>query len=164
MPETGLMGFNNPQQLKGMLGIATALTDIFLQVKIGADMALLQAIEILLLKEEEKSPGSVFDQSFIEKNTDGYPQFIQHLKTLNLDDLIQHTGIDKTQVTEAANILKTKNKIIACGLLKPIRPVSGSGFIEMMMAPFAFAFCRAVSILGWLVPGFCPRMTITSAS
>src|SRR5688572_28487172 len=114
LPETGLMGFNNPQQLKGMLGIGTALTDIFLQVKIGADMALLQAIEILLLEEEQKSPGSVFDQNFIEKSTTGYPQFIQHLKTLNLDELVQHTGIDKSQITEAANILKTKNKIIAC--------------------------------------------------
>jgi anaerobic selenocysteine-containing dehydrogenase len=114
LPETGLMGFNNPQQLKGMLGIGTTLTDIFLQVKIGADMALLQAIEILLLEEEQKTPGSVFDQNFIEKSTTGYQQFIEHLKTLNLDDLIQHTGIDKTQIAEAANILKTKNKIIAC--------------------------------------------------
>src|SRR5688500_4539549 len=114
LPETGLIGFNNPQQLKGMLGMGTALTDIFLQVKIGADMALLQAIEILLLEEEQKNPGSVFDQSFIEKSTTGYQQFIRHLKTLNLDHLIQHTGIHQTQITEAANILKTKNKIIAC--------------------------------------------------
>jgi molybdopterin-dependent oxidoreductase alpha subunit len=113
LPETGLMGFNNPQQLKGMLGMGTTLTDIFLQVKIGADLALLQAIEIVLLEEEEKN-GSVFDQTFIEKSTSGYLQFIQHLKTLNLDKLIQHTGIDKAQVTETANILKSKNKIIAC--------------------------------------------------
>ena len=33
LPETGLMGFNNPQQLKGWLGMDTALTDIFLQIK-----------------------------------------------------------------------------------------------------------------------------------
>ena len=126
LPETGLMGFNNPQQLKGMLGIGTALTDIFLQVKIGADMALLQAIEVILLKEEEQYPGSVFDQTFIEKNTTGYQQFIQHLRTLNLDDLIQHTGIDKAQIAEAANILKTKNKIIACwamGLTQHVQAV-----------------------------------------
>jgi molybdopterin-dependent oxidoreductase alpha subunit len=51
LPETGLMGFSNPQQVKGMLGISTALTDIFLQVKINGDMPLLQAIELLLLKE-----------------------------------------------------------------------------------------------------------------
>ena len=57
LPETGLMGFNNPQQVKGMLGISSPLTDIFLQAKINGDMPLLQAIEKLLLEEEEKNPG-----------------------------------------------------------------------------------------------------------
>ena len=57
LPETGLMGFKNPQQVKGILGIGTQLTDIFLQVKINGDMPLLQAIEKLLLEEEEKNPG-----------------------------------------------------------------------------------------------------------
>ena len=33
LPETGLIGFNNPQQLKGMLGIKTQLTDLFLQIR-----------------------------------------------------------------------------------------------------------------------------------
>ena len=50
LPETGLMGFNNPQKLKGILGIDSALTDLFLPIKINGDMALLQAIEILLLE------------------------------------------------------------------------------------------------------------------
>ncbi|MNL67453.1 hypothetical protein D3C87_1920400 [compost metagenome] len=50
-----------------------------------------------------------------------------------------------------------------CGLLKPIRPVSGNGLMEMMVAPFAFAFRNAESMRGWLVPGFCPRIMITSA-
>ena len=49
------MGFNNPQKLKGILGIDSALTDIFLQVKLNGDMALLQAIQLLLLKEEQKN-------------------------------------------------------------------------------------------------------------
>ena len=53
LPETGLISFSNPQTLKGALGIKAKLTDIFLQVKINGDMALLQAIELLLLQEEE---------------------------------------------------------------------------------------------------------------
>src|SRR5687768_5999486 len=114
LPETGLMGFNNPQQLKGMLGIGTALTDIFLQVRLGGDMPLLQAIEKLLLEKEEQTPGSIFDQTFIKSNTTNYENFLQHLRTLNLDELIAQSGVDKTGITEAANILATKNKIIAC--------------------------------------------------
>ena len=58
------MGFNNPQTIKGLLGMDGALTDL-LPVKINGDMALLQAIELLLLQEEERSPGQILDQDFI---------------------------------------------------------------------------------------------------
>ncbi len=114
LPETGLMAFNNPQQLKGMLGLSTTLSDIFLQVKINGDMPLLQAIELVLLAEEQKNPGTVFDLAFIEKSTDGYEDFLKHLRQLKLDELIKASGIGMEQITEAAHLLKDKTKIIAC--------------------------------------------------
>jgi molybdopterin-dependent oxidoreductase alpha subunit len=114
LPETGLMGFNNPQKLKGILGIDSALTDIFLQVKINGDMALLQAIEILLLREEEQDPGSVFDHDFIKNSTEGFAALKKHLQQQDLEQLVQSSGIDYAQIKETANILKDKNKIIAC--------------------------------------------------
>jgi len=114
LPETGLMGFSNPQELKGMLGISTPLTDIFLQVKINGDMALLQVIEVLLLMEEERHPGSVFDHDFIEKNTLGYNAFIQHLKQLDVTALVNACGIDLVQIEETARLLKDKTKIVIC--------------------------------------------------
>ncbi len=114
LPETGLMGFNNPQQLKGILGIGTQLTDIFLQIKINGDMALLQAIECLLLQEEEKLPGTVFDKTFINGSTNGYDEFIDHLRSLSYTDLIDGCGADPVQLERAVQALKNKNKIIAC--------------------------------------------------
>ncbi len=114
LPETGLIAFNDPQSIKGALGIKARLTNIFLQVKINGDMALLQAIEKLLLAEEEKNPGSVFDQEFINEKTNGSKEFIQHLKNLDLNGLIAASGISKEQILEVANIFKTKSKIIAC--------------------------------------------------
>ena len=114
LPETGLMGFNNPQKLKGILGIDSALTDIFLQVKLNGDMALLQAIELLLLAEEEKYPGTVFDQNFIQENTEGFTAFKDHLQQQNLHKLLRSSGIDLAQVEETAAVLKNKKKIVAC--------------------------------------------------
>jgi molybdopterin-dependent oxidoreductase alpha subunit len=114
LPEAGLMGFNNPQQLKGWLGMSTKLTDIFLQVKINGDMALLQAIECLLLMEEEKNPGSVFDLPFIEKNTLGYRPFQAHLKGRDVQYLANIAGVELSKIREAVNLLKHKKKIIAC--------------------------------------------------
>ena len=113
LPETGLMGFNNPQKLKGILGIGSALTDIFLQVKLNGDMALLQAIEILLLAEEEKSAG-VIDKEFIDNKTEGFEEFTRHLHQQDLQQLVLASGVDLAQIKETAVVLKDKKKIIAC--------------------------------------------------
>ncbi len=51
-----------------------------------------------------------------------------------------------------------------CGLSKRISPVSGNGLTATIRAPRSLAFSRALSIRGWLVPGFCPAMTMSSAS
>jgi len=114
LPETGLMGFNNPQQLKGWIGNGTALTDLFLQIKINGDMALLQAINLLLWQEEQKEPGKIFDIDFIKNKTEGFEEYITHLQQLDLSSLSKACGIDIAQLQEAAEILKNKKKIIAC--------------------------------------------------
>lgn len=49
-------------------------------------------------------------------------------------------------------------------ILNRIRPASGSGLTAMICAPLPLAFSRIDSIRGWLVPGFCPAITIRSAS
>lgn len=112
--ETGLLGFANPQELKGMLGIRSSLTDHYLQVKVNGDMALLKAIMMLLLEKEEAVPGSVFDQEFIENKTFGYREFVKNLKQYNYSELLQACGISDQQVREVVEILAAKKKIIAC--------------------------------------------------
>ncbi len=114
LPETGLMGFSNPQQVLGMLGFSTVLTDLFLQVKINGDMPLIQAIEKLLVEEEDKHPGSIFDLQFIKETTEGYEAFKQHLQNLDIEELSKACGITIEQIQEAAKIIKDKKKIIAC--------------------------------------------------
>lgn len=114
LPETGLMGFDNPQQWKGVLGIDATLTDLFLQVKINGDMALLQAVEKLLLAEEEKHPGTVFDHNFIQQHTLDYEAFRQHIQQVDVAAMAAASGIDIEQIREMASLLKNKQKIIAC--------------------------------------------------
>lgn len=114
LPETGLMAFNNPQQVKGILGLATPLTDLYLPVKLNGDMALLQAIELLLWLEEDKTPGTVFDLDFIRDQTTGYGQFLEYLQQVSLPDLSLACGIDIGDIGKAAGMLKDKKKIIIC--------------------------------------------------
>jgi len=114
LPETGLISFIDPQTVKGALGIKARLTDIFLQVKINGDMALLKAIEKLLLEEEEKNPGTVFDPEFIRDHTSGYPELISHLKKLKITELETAAGIPLEKIMETADAIMHKKKIIAC--------------------------------------------------
>ncbi|MBX7241005.1 MAG: FdhF/YdeP family oxidoreductase [Bacteroidia bacterium] len=114
LKEAGLVAFANPQQVVGLLGSATSLTDVYLQVKINGDMALLKAILLLLLDKEEKNPGSVFDLDFIREKTVEYESFIQNLRKENYEDLLILSGIRDEEVRKVAEILATRKKIISC--------------------------------------------------
>jgi molybdopterin-dependent oxidoreductase alpha subunit len=112
--ETGLVAFNNPQTVKGVLGLNAQLTDLFLQVKINGDLALMKAIEKLWLEEERRNPGTVFDTSFIENHTEGYTDFIAGLELYSLEELATASGIALEQIKETACALQHKKKIIVC--------------------------------------------------
>lgn len=114
LPETGLMGFNNPQTVSGVLGINPGLSDLFLQVKINGDLALLKAIELLLWEAETKHPGTVFDQAFIRAHTEGYTSFLEDLKNYEAGNLAALAGVPLEQVQEVAQVLAGKSKIIIC--------------------------------------------------
>lgn len=114
LPEAGLMGFNNPQTIKGVLGLDAALTDLFLQVRINGDMALLQALELILLMEEERSPGMVLDYDFINTHTEGFDAFARHLREQNINRLATEAGVDVQDIQQAASIIRDKKKIIVC--------------------------------------------------
>ena len=113
LPETGLIGFNNPQTLKGALGIKVNLTDLFLPVKINGDMALLMAIEKLLLERSE-SDATVIDQAFINQHTEHYAAFAEHIQKQSLEALSRNCGISIDQIRTVADLLASRQKIIAC--------------------------------------------------
>ncbi|MEA9411770.1 FdhF/YdeP family oxidoreductase [Flavobacterium sp. PL02] len=114
LPEAGLMGFRNPQEISGILGGGVKLADLFLPVKINGDMALLKAIEIILIEFEKKNPGKVFDYDFIKEKTTGYNAFLKQFDDYNLDDLAILSGVTKEVIYEAAEILALKKRIIVC--------------------------------------------------
>jgi len=114
LPEAGLMGFRNPQQLNGIIGHGEKLADLFLPVKINGDMALLKALELLLIDFEKKSPDEVFDHEFITKKTVGYDAFIKQFDKYTLEELAATAGVSPTAIYEAAQMLAFKKKIIVC--------------------------------------------------
>ena len=113
LPEVGLMNFKDPQNpLKWFSG--DKLTDIFLQVKINGDVALLKIIMILLLEKENKEEGSVFDLEFIKNKTADFDAFINDLNQYSIEDLAPQTGISLEKIKEAAELIANTKKIIIC--------------------------------------------------
>jgi len=116
LPEAGLLGFQDPQSIKGMIGGGVKLADLYLPVKINGDMALLKALEILLIDFEKKFPGQVFDQEFIKDKTTGYEAFLKQFdhEDYNLDHLSQLCGVSKEDILRAAEMIAFKKRIIFC--------------------------------------------------
>ncbi|KPE49051.1 FdhF/YdeP family oxidoreductase [Chryseobacterium indologenes] len=112
LPEAGLMGFINPQSVKDILKGGVQLADLYLPVKINGDMALLKALELLLIEFEKKNPGMVFDKDFINEKTVGYDDFIKQFDHYNLDELAVLSGVSKEGLYQAAEAIATKKRII----------------------------------------------------
>jgi len=114
LPETGLIKFKNPQNISGWIGSGTSLSDLFLQVKINGDVALIKAIMKLLLEKEEENPGAIFDQDFIKQHTHGFQEFISDLKNANIEHLAKDCGITVSQIKQATQMVLDNKKIIIC--------------------------------------------------
>src|SRR4051812_5784603 len=126
LPEAGLMNFINPQKPGKILSGPTKLSDLFLPVRINADVPLLKAIMLLLFEEEQKNPETVFDKSFIQQYTSGFDVFIQSLQQQSFQQCVESSGVDEKLIREAAKLIQEKNKIIVCwamGLTQHINAV-----------------------------------------
>lgn len=112
LPEAGLMGFINPQNVKAILTGGVQLADLYLPVKINGDMALLKALELLLIEFEKKNPGKVFDKDFIADKTVGYEDFMKQFDHYHLDELAELSGVSKEALYQAAEMIAFKKRII----------------------------------------------------
>jgi molybdopterin-dependent oxidoreductase alpha subunit len=114
LKEAGLLGFMNPQQPLGMLGKSTPLADLYLQVKINGDLALLKGIMKELLADEDAHPGSAFDWNFIREHSHGAEALIDSLRAAKWEDILADCAIPRDQIRAAADWIKSTDRIIAC--------------------------------------------------
>ena len=124
LPEAGLMNFAdpNPWHNKSLLkfpfellmGKSTKLTDLFLPVRIGGDMAFLKGLMKILLEREMYSPTPIFDHQFIEDKTEGFQDFIANLQTIEWETITRQSGLTKEQIEEAAEMYAGAKRVITC--------------------------------------------------
>ncbi len=111
--EAGLLKFKHPQELRDVLFGGEKLTDIYLQIRINGDLALLKTMNKLLLEAEQKS-GNVFDNDFIVNQSENYENYIKSLESENLEQLSEACGIALDEIKAATQLLIDHKKIIVC--------------------------------------------------
>jgi len=108
LKEVGLTRFIHPQDPLALLGSGTALADLYLQLRINGDVALLQGLAKCLL-----AAGAI-DQDFIEKYSQGFAEYRRHIETADWDLIVRESGITREQIEKAAAMLAQSRGTVAC--------------------------------------------------
>ncbi|MGW5391116.1 FdhF/YdeP family oxidoreductase [Streptomyces koyangensis] len=108
LPEAGLERFKNPQTVKGMAR-GTALTDLFLQIRLGGDQALFRLLNSLILK----TPGAV-DEEFVAAHTKGYEEFAATAAEAGWEETLTATGLQRAEVEEALRMVLASERTVVC--------------------------------------------------
>ncbi|MER8183694.1 FdhF/YdeP family oxidoreductase [Kitasatospora sp. NPDC094015] len=109
LPEAGLERFKNPQNARGLVGAGTKLTDLFLQIRLGGDLALFRALNQLVLAAE----GGV-DHAFVAEHCLGYEEFAAEAAATSRAEVLAATGLPWEQIEELAELVLASEKIIVC--------------------------------------------------
>ncbi|MFI5807037.1 FdhF/YdeP family oxidoreductase [Streptomyces sp. NPDC051561] len=108
LPEAGLERFKNPQTPQGMLK-GTALTDLFLQIRLGGDQALFRLLNKLILRTE----GAV-DELFVREHTHGYEEFAAAAEAADWDETLTATGLERADIERALRMVLDSERVIVC--------------------------------------------------
>ena len=114
LPEPGLLRFKNPQRVSGIVGSGTAIADQFLQIRLGGDMALLQAVSARVLAAEAAAPGTVLDHPFLDEYCDGLEAFRAHLEGLDPSAVLAATGLTGPEIDALADRYVRAERVIVC--------------------------------------------------
>ncbi|MDX3230938.1 FdhF/YdeP family oxidoreductase [Streptomyces sp. ME19-01-6] len=113
LPEAGLERFKNPQTPRGLVGAGTALTDLFLQIRLGGDQALFRALNRLILEAAETTPGAV-DEEFIREHTHGFEEFATAARAADWDETLRATGLERAEIDRALRMVLASKRTIVC--------------------------------------------------
>jgi molybdopterin-dependent oxidoreductase alpha subunit len=106
--EAGLMRFRNPQRARGLAGSGTALADQYLQIRVGGDLALFQAIGALLV-----AWGAV-DRAFIDAHTQGFDAYAASAGALDWSRVQAATGLSRDEIEATARLFADSPATVVC--------------------------------------------------
>ncbi|HJO23408.1 MAG: FdhF/YdeP family oxidoreductase [Myxococcota bacterium] len=112
--ERALVRFGHPQEPRALLGGGEAIADLYLQVRVGGDVALLKGIMKEVLEADARRPGAAVDWDFLRTRTQGFDAFRRHLERFCFAELEAQSGISRADMRRAADIYIRAGSAIVC--------------------------------------------------
>ncbi|GAA1853367.1 FdhF/YdeP family oxidoreductase [Microbacterium koreense] len=108
LPEAGLVRFENPQTVRGVMLGGTTLADEFVQIRIGGDQALFQAIGKHLIEHD------ALDRAFIDEHTSGFDAYRAQMDAVAWSDLVAATGIAEDRLRRLGEAVRASTATTVC--------------------------------------------------
>ncbi|MBV0891407.1 FdhF/YdeP family oxidoreductase [Paracoccus sp. Z118] len=103
--ERGLLEFADPQSPADMtVKPATKVSDIYLQVRPGGDIAALAGMCKRVLELDAERDGAILDRDFIDAHTTGLDELKARLGQITWDEIERETGLRRADIEQVAEL------------------------------------------------------------
>ncbi|BBO31439.1 FdhF/YdeP family oxidoreductase [Lacipirellula parvula] len=133
LPETGLISFMQPQEVTGLLGHATPIADLFLQVRINGDVPLFKGILKAIVAADDAERGAGIDWDYVNANTAGVDDLLADVRAASWDEIVRASGIEREQIETAAAWARETGEIICSWCVGIAQQYNGPGNIQELL-------------------------------
>lgn len=115
--EQGLVSFVNPQSPLDMLtGHETQISDEYLQVKAGGDIAAIMGLCKVVVDADDSAVGDgasrIIDIDFVTQHTTGFGEFIDSVRQVSWGDIERESGLTEAALRRAGDIYIGAERVI----------------------------------------------------
>jgi len=130
LKEAGLVSFVHPQDVGQMItNKPSSISTNYYQVKMGSDMALIQAIIKYILENHSIT----LDLDFIQNHTAGFEEYKKEILEKDWKDLVSQTSLKEEEIIEIAELYVESDKTICCWAMGLTQHEHGVTTIEEVM-------------------------------
>ena len=131
--ERGLVEFVDPQNPAQMLATpATRISEMYLQVRPGGDIAALMGLCKRVL-EREAGDGGVIDRAFVDAHTDGFDAFAAKMRDTPWEEVERASGLRRADLEQVADAYVAAKNVIGIYGMGLTQHVHGSQSIAMLV-------------------------------
>ncbi|HEY0464033.1 MAG TPA: FdhF/YdeP family oxidoreductase [Polyangiaceae bacterium] len=121
LPETGFsrvvnpnpQDYANPLELPfALLGPGTALTDVYVPVRVNGDAAFMQGVMKLLVERDRAAHGTVLDREFIAEHSSGWDDFAAGLERSSWEEIVASSGVERALIERVADVIGRAKRMI----------------------------------------------------